>query len=544
MNEVKAKRLNKELVSLVKPYMPNKKPALTPQMKEDLKKEVNKMLEAPPQPQELLESLDSSFENFFSQRPFTLSNFNLLLKVISKQGKLSEALYTLEKMSDLGLRPNLYSYIHLITVAGKANQTQLAESMFDEALKVSEPTDFLYTALISSYTSSANYTKIEALMREKQDKGFIVNAVDVTNYIHAHVRANNAAKALEIFKTWQTKVQVDEYMLTMGIRACSKCNEAEYALILWGRLESMGFPEVAYHYNEIIMALAKRQDYSEQALDIYGRMRAAGIVPDTRTFNAVLTACARLGDLFKAREMLVEMKTFEVEMDKTKYGLLMSCYAEACFQADEDAKDVFIKESWELFKQCEAQNCVDTLVVNSLLSVHTKAYREDQVEGLVLPLYEQYNLKKDKHTYRHLMTMYTQLNDPEAVNNLWKSLNEEKVKPDMFILNSYLTTSLKVSDTDRVVEALERFKKENFTPLHHIIKKLNESEDKPLRVWGVLQHFKNFYSDLAYKNPKFTYDEKSIKPFLEEGKVRRGVTKYISSDHKKAQTKLVNSKKK
>ena len=107
----------------------------------------------------------------------------------------------------------------------------------------------------------------------------------------------------------------------------------------------MGFAPVAYFYNEIIMALSKRKDYAEQALEVYKEMRGELIEPDGRTFNAVLTACSRIGDLPQARSALRDMKEFEISMDQTKYSLLLSVYSEACFEANEDAKQLFIKES-------------------------------------------------------------------------------------------------------------------------------------------------------------------------------------------------------
>lgn len=50
---------------------------------------------------------------------------------------------------------------------------------------------------------------------------------------------------------------------------------------------------------------------------------------------------------------------------------------------------------------------VDVHVVNALLEVHVKALREDEIDGLILPLFTKYDLKRTGETYELLMgTIY------------------------------------------------------------------------------------------------------------------------------------------
>jgi len=46
---------------------------------------------------------------------------------------------------------------------------------------------------------------------------------------------------------------------------------------------------------------------------------------------------------------------------------------------------------------------VDVHVVNALLEVHVKALREDEIDGLILPLFTKYDLKRTGETYELLM---------------------------------------------------------------------------------------------------------------------------------------------
>lgn len=490
--ETKVETIHKLPVKFIQPNLPQANVKLTSAMRKELSKELSYFKPDFQQvtADKVMSEIDTSLESFFLKRDFTLENFNLLLQLLSQNAKIDEALGAVEKMKILGIIPNLSTYIHLITASGRAKDYQTAELVFNKAKRdLNDTPAALYSALISSYVLKGDHDTILRLINEKRDKGFEHNTVDYTCYINSLVKAGKAEEALEVYKKITPLIQTDEYLLAMVIHACTKTNDAEYALRIWNQLKQIGFAQVPYFYNEIIMALAKRKDYAEKAIEMYKEMRGELIVPDGRTFNGVLTACARLGDLPEARLMLYEMKGYNIEMDETKYSLLMSVYSSACQDANEDAKDLFIKEAWELFRACQEKGWVSSLTLNSLLSVHTSAFLDRQVEGLVLPLFTQFNIKKDKFTYRHLFTMYKDLCEYKTINALWDNLKKENVLPDMYILNTYLWNTLKTNDSDRCVECLDKFKELNYTPLYMYLKMMHKAEELPLRVWAAVQQF-------------------------------------------------------
>lgn len=494
-NEIKSVRSDGMNIKFVQPHKPVENPPLTKAMRKEIEKEFfniqnkTKLLT----PDKMLEQIDFSFEAFFNKRELNLENFNKLLQVLAQNGKIDEALGAIEKMKILSITPNHGSFVHLIIASGRAKDTDTAEQLFTKATQdLGESTGILYTSLISAYTQKADPNAVLRLINEKRDKGFKITEIDYTCYMNCLIKSNQPHEAIKIYETHAHEVNADEYFLAMVLTACSKTNSAEYALNIWHRLKSMGFAQVSYFYNEIIMALAKRKDYAEQAIQIYKQMRGEGVIPDTRTYNGALTACSRLGDLPEARLMLVEMKEFGIELDRTKAGLIMSIYAEACLDANEDAKELFIQESWEMFRVCQEKGWVDQYVLNSLLSVHTKAFVEHRVEGMVLPLYEQMGIKKDTYTYRHLIKMYTELTDYQSVKALWVSLNKENVQPDMYIMNDYLKACMKTKDTDECCSVLDRFKKQDKVPLYMYLKQLLKLENLPMRLWAHLQDFDHF----------------------------------------------------
>jgi len=69
-------------------------------------------------------------------------------------------------------------------------------------------------------------------------------------------------------------------------------------------MEQHGFVEYAKPYNSIIFALGSRKDYAEKAIEFWNRMQFANVVPDEHTFVGVLKACAHLGDVGTAYDVI------------------------------------------------------------------------------------------------------------------------------------------------------------------------------------------------------------------------------------------------
>ena len=53
-----------------------------------------------------------------------------------------------------------------------------------------------------------------------------------------------------------------------------------------------------------------------------------------------------------------------------------------------DIVDLYLEDAWKIFEKAKALNMVNSHIINSLLYVHVSALKEDNIEGLVLPLFE------------------------------------------------------------------------------------------------------------------------------------------------------------
>jgi len=502
---IKAKRIKGDVVSLIQPNLHLRTPPLTPGVKSLIQKELFKDdLDSEPassrQPQNITDHLDTSIESFFSQRPYSLSTFNEYLMVLSHQGKADQALAAVEKMRLMGFRPNSLSFIHLMRSCAGSRDVETAERLFDKALETcgDKKLGQLYSTLISVHAVTGNTEYIEALLLEKKRKGCAITVVDYTCQMHGLLHAQRPKEAIAVYQAAKNLVRPDEFFMTIALKACARDSQAELALTIWQDLGALSTLDNCGPYDELIMALAKRKEYAEKAIETWRQMRAKGVVPSARTYNGVLTATSRLGDLPLAKEIITDMKVNGVNMDKSRYGLLMQIYGAASPRVDIENKAKFVEDCWELFRSYEQTGGeVGQYILNSILSMHIQAGMIGEVEGMVLPLFDTYKVAKTKHTYRHLMKLYQELRQPDKVFHIWETLKREQITPDFYMCNCYLETGYRFNQVDRVVEGLQALKKVGGMPRYCVIKRLNDRKDLPPRVWVELQEFKHFYSHLV-----------------------------------------------
>jgi len=138
-------------------------------------------------------------------------------------------------------------------------------------------------------------------------------------------------------------------------------------------------------------------------------------------------------------------------------------------------------------------------LLNSLLFVHTKANMKEKIEGLVLPLYEKYAIKRDTFTYQHLMEMYLAQRDMDTIDRLYGVMKSEGVEPSFYCMNYYLEMAMRLQDTNKIVEVLEDFIKAKKEPKPYLLKKLGKADDMPDTVFVLLQEFENKYGFAADK---------------------------------------------
>jgi len=105
--------------------------------------------------------------------------------------------------------------------------------------------------------------------------------------------------------------------------------------------------------------------------------------------------------------------------------------------------------------------------------------------------------------------MYTLANEREKVIEIYDKYKKTKFEPSIVIYNMHLDAAIRVNDSDRIVESLNKIAEIGMTPKRHYLKILGQTKDLPDRVFIALQPFWRFAN---VRFPKYRFTSHSFRP--------------------------------
>lgn len=70
---------------------------------------------------------------------------------------------------------------------------------------------------------------------------------------------------------------------------------------------------------------------------------------------------------------------------------------------------------------------VDTNVLNNMLSIYANSINAEEVDGLILPLYDKFKQEYNMYTFEILMEMYYKTKDFNTAMRVWNQM-KHKIK--------------------------------------------------------------------------------------------------------------------
>lgn len=95
----------------------------------------------------------------------------------------------------------------------------------------------------------------------------------------------------------------------------------------------------------------------------------------------------------------------KLELQKITYNCLFRVYAKACTipNLEEEKREVMIADSWKLLEEVKNKGYLDTTILNNVLNIYAKSLNVEGIDGLVIPLYEKFNLPYNTYTFEILL---------------------------------------------------------------------------------------------------------------------------------------------
>ncbi|KAG5182348.1 hypothetical protein JKP88DRAFT_268779 [Tribonema minus] len=224
-----------------------------------------------------------------SKRPPQVRDCNRFLRVLGDSGRLQDAVQAYEAMVKAGLMPTIVTFSTLISRAGAAGKTALAQRFFTEMLE----------------------------RRIKPD------APAFNSLINAFAKVGAVEKAMGVFELMRP-IGVHPTIITFNslLDACARAGDAENAATVFEMVKEWGLQPNERTYSILIHSHAKGGQVDD-AFAVLQQMRATGITPNTCTYSTLINGCSQAGQLSRAFETLREMTDMGLEPNVVTWTTLI-----------------------------------------------------------------------------------------------------------------------------------------------------------------------------------------------------------------------------
>lgn len=194
----------------------------------------------------------------------------------------------------------------------------------------------------------------------------------------------------------------------------------------------------------------------------------------------------------------------------------MLTYASACLVPDLTTKqrDLILTDTWKLLEEVISKGLLDDHILNNAMMVYANALEEAKIEGLILPLYEKFNIEMTPFTFEVLMKLQYNKKDFGAAIKVWEQMklkldeikrnsilqegkhrveanpNRENLRPTFGTMDLYLQIGIRLMDMKMVLDALEMYKKIRRPPRNSTLKFLGNLNNLPIEIQTSLMDFK------------------------------------------------------
>ncbi|KAJ9052646.1 hypothetical protein DSO57_1032191 [Entomophthora muscae] len=257
------------------------------------------------------------------------------------------ALY--RKMLRAGIAPNAAVFTTLFQACLRCNSRDTALSLFDEMIKLkAEPTTFilkllglsglevlnrvadlagevspkLYNALLTQACKANDFNMAFKITTHMHKNGHEPDVYSYGILMEAYVKMANYDKAFQLFGEMKLKgIQPDAHIYRALIEGLYGTADMERALSLVKEAEEDGVGNL-FIYNTILGFCARTKDL-KQAQSIFRTMKQRSVHPDTRSYNTLLSLMTSYANFVDAWDTYLEMSSKGAAPDRITYDIML-----------------------------------------------------------------------------------------------------------------------------------------------------------------------------------------------------------------------------
>jgi len=168
---------------------------------------------------------------------------------------------------------------------------------------------------------------------------------------------------------------------------------------------------------------------------MFSRMKEEGYAPNVQAYNALLSVCARRGDITACELVFDEMtdkRTIKFTPDVASHALMLFCYAYAIPDTPKEERLELIKKAEACFREMldpEKKFDITSQTLNIMLRLYSNADLSETAEAF-LAKYPEYGVQPDEFSYRLMIKMWNRLLDPEKAQEAFMTMRNQGITPD------------------------------------------------------------------------------------------------------------------
>eukprot|EP00400_MALV-I_sp_L67-5_P000008 gene8-109_t len=251
--------------------------------------------------------------------------FTATISHCAKTGDIFRAEEIFASMSEKKMTPNVKHFNSLLDVCGKASNLERAEFWYSEMLKTPgvTPDVITFTSLITCCVSGGKLWHAERWCNTMISYGIKPDIVTYANMIDTCSKAGKPEDAEAWFERMRCDGIIGIVPYNVLLDAHAKAGNVERALY-W--LENMtDVPPNMITFNSVIDACGKRGDL-ETAEKVMLKLHERGLKANTITYNAMIHACQK--EPLKAEFWFSQMAENNCPPDVISYSTMINSYAQ------------------------------------------------------------------------------------------------------------------------------------------------------------------------------------------------------------------------
>jgi len=394
----------------------------------------------------------------------TTSLHNNILAAFSHQGPPEAVISWLARMRDSGLEIDRQAYniklkAHLAMGDLNAAVKLLGCMMRNSPGGPPPPDAVSFNTVLTALAQASQPSKAEKVLTTMLDSGLEADTRSFTGVIVAFARASQpgpAAKWLE--RMLQAGVQPDTTTWNAVLLAYANAGDCEGAFRLLGNFESHAKDECpnakpdVRSFNSLLSACAKAGQPA-RAEDAFFQMEKRGITPDVVSFTTLISAHARAGSPAQAQSWLTAMIARGNQPDAVAYNAVCSAHARV-------GDAVAAMECLQSMRAAAvtASATTHSILVNALVQAGQADAAETMLREVISasgPL--------DASSFNSLLHHYAKQSQPARAMSIISLMQHARVSPSLVTFNSLASAYAAHGDLEATEDALKQATDHGFT---------------------------------------------------------------------------------